>query len=381
MGVPPRLTSRWVGVLALGVIGLVPGTASAQPAGHLGWRIVATVGPRGLTALNSLSAANPSDAWAAGITCINVCGPGFALIEHWNGTAWRKVPDPAGLPAGTSGGPVAATSATNVWIGIQNTTDLTVREPLLHLLGHVWVRYTLPRDAGIGSIANFGRHDAWFFGSFDTGSKAGRQFNLRYNGHSLRRFTLPTVADEVSAAGPDDIWASGPMPVRPGSTTMVDVAMHWNGRSWSTIRFPSIRPPAGWREFAHVDVALGPRNVLGDYTFSNSLGCCKAGGLLHWDGRTWHRIRLPASIADFAGNMVPDGRGGIWLEGGAGERAWMFDYSGGHWSRFSIPTLKGQQLSSLNLAWIPRTRSVWATSIVLMNSGSASEAVILKYGP
>jgi hypothetical protein len=310
-----------------------------------------------------------------------VCGHGFPLIERWNGTKWRDVPNPLGLQQGLGGFAVAATSAKNVWVSLGSDVDQSIRERLLQLRGHVWVRYTLPLGAFVGPMANFGPHDAWFFGSYGAGPRAGRQYNLRYIGHSLRRFTTPVVADEVSAAGPNDIWASGAMPVRPHSIKTVSVAMHWNGRSWSIIRFPKIRPPAGWSEFAHVGVALGAKDVWGDYAFANRFGCCTAGGLLHWDGGTWHRIRLPRSIGVIDGNMVSDGRGGIWLEGSKGELAWMFDYSGGRWHRFSLPTLHGQLLSTLELAWIPGTRSVWAVSDILLNHGAASEAVILKYGP
>jgi hypothetical protein len=371
--------SRWAGVLALGAMCLIPGTANAEAAGHPGWRIVATVGPRGLTDLGGVDAVSPSDAWASGFTCVNVCSPGRLLIEHWNGTAWREFPDPAGLPPSLFGSGLAATSGRNVWMSLIDSGNGMIRQRLLHLLGHVWTRYTLPQYVGIAGMANFGRRDAWFFGGYDNGPKAGRQYNFRYTGTSFRRFTMPAAALDVSIVSENDIWAGGRMPVRPHSSKTVSVAMHWNGRSWRTIRFPSIRPPAGWLEFGQLQVALGPRNVWGSYTFAKS-GCCKAGGLLHWDGRKWHRIRLPASPFYFVGNMVTDGRGGLWLEGGPGLRGWLYNYSGGRWSRFSIPTLNGQQLSNLELTWIPHTRSLWATAIVVTNGGSVSEAVILKYG-
>src|SRR6516165_8662248 len=62
--------------------------------------------------LNGVAATSASDAWAVGCThCFT--SKGKALIEHWNGAAWKQVPSPG--PAGSVLSGVAATSASNAW--------------------------------------------------------------------------------------------------------------------------------------------------------------------------------------------------------------------------------------------------------------------------
>jgi hypothetical protein len=56
------------------------------------WRIVPpATGPTG--DVNSLLAVGPRDVWAIGSYRKNVsCGPDWALIQRWDGTAWHRVP-------------------------------------------------------------------------------------------------------------------------------------------------------------------------------------------------------------------------------------------------------------------------------------------------
>jgi hypothetical protein len=57
--------------------------------------------------LNGVSALSPADVWAAGET------GGDAVFEHFDGTAWRRVPSP--LWSHVSMGAVTAVSAADVW--------------------------------------------------------------------------------------------------------------------------------------------------------------------------------------------------------------------------------------------------------------------------
>ena len=71
------------------------------------WNIVAQ--PVSGAILNSLSATSPDDVWAVGNN---------GLIEHFNGTAWTQVPDPAG--EGQTLAAVTALSSTDAWTAASN---------------------------------------------------------------------------------------------------------------------------------------------------------------------------------------------------------------------------------------------------------------------
>ena len=254
------------------------------------------------------------------------------MVARWNGTSWRQIDLLAAIRPDQQGGIIGVGSAKNVWI-FTGSESTTTRERAIHFNGQNWSSFLLPASVLISGTAVFSTTNVWAFGFYDGGPKAGQQYNLRYDGRSWRRVRLPAVADSVSAVSAADIWASGAVPAVPHSRTMVEVGMHWNGRSWSTVRFPKIHAPAGWTAGAQLSVALGPKDVWGRYEFSKG-GCCKAGGLLHWDGAAWHRVSIPSSIAVFSGNVVADGHGGLWL-GGEAKTDWLFHYSHGHWRRYS----------------------------------------------
>jgi hypothetical protein len=57
------------------------------------WRVVPpSTGQTG--DVNSLLAVGPRDVWAIGSYRNSVCGPDWALIQHWDGTAWHRVSSP-----------------------------------------------------------------------------------------------------------------------------------------------------------------------------------------------------------------------------------------------------------------------------------------------
>ncbi len=74
--------------------------------------------------LYSVSATSPTDMWAVGWTGGDATTDGQqTLIEHWNGTAWTRVPSPNPADAGNFLHGVAATSPADAWaVGQANYT-------------------------------------------------------------------------------------------------------------------------------------------------------------------------------------------------------------------------------------------------------------------
>jgi hypothetical protein len=59
------------------------------------WTVVPSPSPTGDAALQAVAAISARDAWVVGLTRPTTCRPRCrTLIEHWNGTAWMKVPSP-----------------------------------------------------------------------------------------------------------------------------------------------------------------------------------------------------------------------------------------------------------------------------------------------
>jgi hypothetical protein len=91
-----------------------------------------------------VAATSPDNAWAVGLSGTNRDGSVSegALILHWDGTAWTRVPSPD--PGSESVYAVAATSPDNAWaVGLSGTNRNGVvsdKALTLHWDGTAWTR-------------------------------------------------------------------------------------------------------------------------------------------------------------------------------------------------------------------------------------------------
>jgi hypothetical protein len=141
-----------------------------------------------MSELLSVSASSASSAWAVGEHCTSACGttyPGFnALILHWNGTAWSRVPSPS--PASTLGPlfGVSAISPANAWaVGPNNPS--TGHALILHWNGTAWSRVPSPAGGpGLLAVTATSATSAWAVGDYSTASGQPRTLIVHWNGTS-----------------------------------------------------------------------------------------------------------------------------------------------------------------------------------------------------
>jgi hypothetical protein len=141
--------------------------------------------------LGGVSASSARQAWAVGnLSC--GCGPGPAVILHWNGTSWKKVPSPTGKSAASIGG-VAASSNGSAWIvGSSGGGDgsLPTKTLILRWTGHVWKQVASPSprgSAGLSGVTTTASGGAWAVGGTSTRSHTAIQaLILRWNGSAWK---------------------------------------------------------------------------------------------------------------------------------------------------------------------------------------------------
>ncbi len=330
--------------------------AAAASAATPGWRVVKTIGPAKSTVYGLLTASSATDAWSIWTA------QGLTAVEHWTGKAWQPVPLPAKLDgyvnSAVDRGFISASSAGNAWL-----FDGSGRA--LRWTGAKWLVQALPSwvSSPTGAAA-FSPDDVWVFGTGD--------YAARYNGRTWAKVKLPEPAADVSAAGPDDIWALGPS---------LGFAMHWNGKTWETVALPAPPPlPSGATLYYSYMTAVGPQNAWLVRSISLSSTPVPDDVMMHWTGKAWHTVA--SSPVDLLGSLVPDGHGGLWVAGTDLNFSgfWLvYHLTGGHWTDYgSLPGVIPQ--SGASLTWIPGTRSLWAISLSPASTGSYYGA-ILKYGP
>ncbi len=210
-------------------------------------------GPTGDSLLHAVAATSASDAWAVGGYDTGSGTEGRTLAEHWDGTAWTRVPSPT--PGGTTGGAtltaVAATSPSDAWAVGQSSVGALIE----HWNGTAWTQVPSPVSAAVlAGVAATSARDAWAVGYYHTpGALRLKTLVEHWNGTAWTQvpslnpspapFTNRLTA--VAATSPSDVWAVGDYisSARPHATlTLVE---HWNGTTWTQVPSPSPSPGPG----------------------------------------------------------------------------------------------------------------------------------------
>lgn len=199
--------------------------------------------------LKAVSALSPSDAWAVGalyqVGPGNVFGiaPAGALIEHWDGTQWNIVPNPA-----------SAQDLVALWgLSIRAAND-------------IWAVGEQGRGAGLAPFAEHWDGTAWHVVPVPGAGQRG-------------------YLTSVSADAADDAWAAG-FEDAPGGTGQLPLIEHWDGTGWHAVPLPDTGSGATFNA------------VSGIYAASSSDVWVSAPGLLdaaflHWDGSAWSTVPVP----------------------------------------------------------------------------------------
>jgi hypothetical protein len=144
----------------------------------------ADVGADAATALYAVAAVSPTDAWAGG-----------ALLQRWDGTQWKAVPDRYGSISGA----ISAVSATDIWMRAADGRSA------VHLNGETWQSVSTV-DMGLAGDAN-------------------------------------TTVEAVAAAAADDVWVVGTVGQMDGGRSL-PLVLHWDGVDWRVV-VNSMQPAEG----------------------------------------------------------------------------------------------------------------------------------------
>ena len=138
------------------------------------WKQVPSPSPGGsgsghASVLNGVAAISATNAWAVGYYVNTTTHRVTTLVVHWNGTAWKQVPSPnPGSPVSDNQlNGIAATSATDAW-AVGATGESQGHQALIvHWNGTAWKQVPNPSsDSNILSgVAATSSADAWAVGS------------------------------------------------------------------------------------------------------------------------------------------------------------------------------------------------------------------------
>jgi hypothetical protein len=214
------------------------------------WKQVPSPNPgaKNNNALYGVAATSATNAWAVGYY-ISRTNDDQALIVHWNGTAWKQVPSPH--VSNFAGGPtlrgVAATSATNAW-AVGDTGSVGAFQALIeHWNGTAWKQVPAPASSGtpvLIGVAATSTSNAWAVGTNCGGCNGGQTpgtLTVHWNGTAWKQQPSPSPGgnsdqlESVAATSATNAWAVGF-----SSTALI---VHWDGTAWKQQSSPN--PAAG----------------------------------------------------------------------------------------------------------------------------------------
>ena len=199
------------------------------------------VGPRGFANLTAISAFSQAEAWAVGTSTRS-----GTLAERWNGSTWRLYPVPSPHHFGAYLDGVVTLAPDDAWAS-GNAFSARGRERALieHWDGTAWRPVALPRPLphhqdSLEAIAGTSPANIWAVGSFeDRGTLRGMA--MHWNGITwrvLRMHSPPrqnVILNGLTVTPGSHAWATGYLSRNARDTGLIE---HWNGTSWRPAHLP-----------------------------------------------------------------------------------------------------------------------------------------------
>jgi hypothetical protein len=273
------------------------------------WTRVKSLNPGGVgheAGLFGVAALSPNNAWAVGFYSDGTLN--HALIEHWNGTAWKVFKAPVqGCQPGDALSSVTAISPSDVWaVGeVTNCLTLQATPEAFHWNGTTWHQVAPPNPGNLlgGELLAVDAASAsnvWAVGDYpDDGNNPipSKTLTAHWNG---TKWTNPTSPNPAGTAQPNllggvavtsgsSAWAVGAS-VKQFPHAPVTVTLHWNGKAWQHVASPHPAHGNGDELTAAAAVSANDVFAVGDYRDTKN----KTRNLIiRWNGRSWKMMATP----------------------------------------------------------------------------------------
>ncbi|MEV5570469.1 hypothetical protein AB0L06_10475 [Spirillospora sp. NPDC052269] len=253
--------------------------------------------------------------------------------------------------AGSEASPVVATGKKTAWTFVTNNAGTKVRA--FHLSGGKWRASAMPRtvNGDVIEAAASSDRNVWAAAlakpmtmstastprlpaerpglrSATAGSKLSPARIVRWNGRSwtVMKSLRNTFVSAIAVAGPRDVRVFG---AQPNERALTPVMWRFNGKTWKRT----------YSKTAVISVAVrSPRDIWAAGFDTSGNGQER---VLHFDGRSWKRERLPLPAGGVFFSGVAADRDRVWVTGddadGPNSRAYAFVRDRRGWHRERIP--------------------------------------------
>jgi hypothetical protein len=303
----------------------------------------------GTSALYAVEAFASDNVWAAGYAYEGNLS--FPLVEHWDGTSWSIIPNPAGVLQSQMHG-IAVVAPDDVWF-VGQTWNTSDQAYILHWDGES-LQSIPPANpslyVSLWSVSAISANDVWA-----VGQSSNHTLTEHWDGSSWRVISSPTGSydflEGVTALAANNVWAVG-------YTSDASEILHWDGRRWTLSPSGTIGDYAGFRSIS----ALAANDIW-------AIGFSEGTLTEHWDGTLWTRI--PSPNPSPTGNSLYSvgaiGPNDVWTVGqayGSPNHTLALHFDGAVWSQAVTPNLgRGFLANSLYGISPVASNDIWAVGI------------------
>jgi hypothetical protein len=261
-----------------------------------------------LKAVDDLGA---DDAWVVGLRFpggidSNPADSSRTLIEHWNGSVWSIVPSPN--PAVGSGdsdtlNAIGGSGPDDLWAAgdALNQENGSIELVFEHWNGQEWSLAQSPTPPGgaqfAAGVVAVGPGDVWAVGT-EAGAITNETLSAHWNGREWSIVPTPEFIGPgdvqnqltaVTAAGADEVWASGYAYNVRDENRLLPYVLSWNGKSWTMTKVPK---KGGEGSRLNGIQALSPDDVWAVGQIQQDNGTIKT-LTEQFDGSTWRIVKSP----------------------------------------------------------------------------------------
>jgi hypothetical protein len=338
--------------------------------------------------LNATAAIASNDLWAVGVVG-DPLDNGNTLIEHFDGTSWSVTPSP-NLAGGLFG--VSGVASTDVWaVGLTIPKGSLFAQPLVeHWDGHSWsvvATPTAPQGAQFRAVTAIAANDVWAVGANGPGTA---ELVEHFDGTHWSIVTSPTFKATaglfgVSASSSTDVWAVGETDFLGGAgPNPAPEALHFDGKSWARVAVPApAKAPVGSGLLSVT--AIAPNNAWAvGFGSTGKDPTIKSTALIeHFDGTSWSIVASPvpagASLSGIAAVSADD----IWAVGSmlgttGVDRTLTLHFDGTKWSVVASPNATPGGNDLFGVAALGQTVVAVGSAAVSPSFGSTVNGLILQ---
>ena len=292
---------RWMAG-ALTVLAAVAGLAASGPAraSSSAWYQTFQVSRSGN--FSQIAAISQTNIWAVGDLWGKKGNTIYQpFIRHYADGGWTTVTIP-GSPE-FDADQVSASAANDVWVfGLRPGS--VAHSMAYRYDGSHWHQIPVPALTYLQGAVALGPNNVWAFGSSGTIFAPGSSVSatvFHWNGAKWRGYSLDKgalVPESISASKGNNVWIAGTVRAGPAERA---VAYRWNGTGWHDAGLPRVlTDDPGVSALSSGNAWIGWNSTTRSHA-------------MHWDGRHWHTLTIPANVDANTSNVVRDGRGGYWF--------------------------------------------------------------------